>query len=440
MIRPIRGAFYRLAIVSALAGVRSSLRQADSNAKRLMLAEGLLNWGGGFFLVARPIYLYAIGFSAVTVGELFTLQALLAIIFSIPIAMASDVFGRRRFVVMGLLLDGAGAFLYFYSSNLTALAGAQVLFAFVNAAAGAPFLALFTDSTSSENRNELFVLLGFIGGISVAVGAYLSALPIPLAGLLNFGEFGGYRLLFLMVSLSSFAGSAVVALFVTEVRKRGEHEGGFSWRGMVKLPKKSMGVVLKFSVIGFTGFGAGLIIPLLSLWFTLRYSVDITVAGPLFGTIFLVTAFASLFTPAMARKRGSVFTIVATELSAIVLLVSIPLAPDYFEAGTLLVARSTLANMAAPITNSFVMGLVHPDERATAASIIQLFDGVPRAYAPAISGYLFSLGLINLPFYITALFYLVSSSLFYLFFRHVKPPAYLETRLPAPSAEIPPSP
>ena len=410
--------------MKALGRLFPSLGRVDANAKYLMLAEGLLNWGGGYFLVARPIYLYAIGLSPTTVGELISLQAFLAIILSIPIAMLSDALGRKRFVVIGMLLDAAGAFLFFYSSNLAVLGAAQVLFALVNAAAGAPFLALFTGSTTPENRNEQFVVLGFVATISLAVGGYASGLPIPLEGVLQASYLGAFRFLFLVVSLTSLAGGVIVALFVSEERRTGPAERRISFRGLVNLPRKSMRVVKRFSVIGFTGFGAGLIIPLLPLWFTLRFEVDTSVIGPLFGSIFLTTAFASLVTPALARKRGNVVTIVATQLSAIALLVSIPLSPNYLSAGVLMVARSTLANMAGPITNSFTMSLIHPEERATASSIIQLFDSVPRAYAPTISGYLFSLGMIDLPFYITALFYVVSSSLFYLFFRNVKPPDF----------------
>lgn len=405
-------------------GFFPALGQADPNAKYLVVAEGLLNWGGGFFLVARPIYLYAIGLNPTTVGALISLQAFLAVVLSIPIAMLSDALGRKRFVVYGMLLDGAGAFLFFYSSDIVALVAAQVLFAVVNAAAGAPFLALFTGTTTKDNRNELFVLLGFFGLASLSVGAYASGLPVPLESLLKVGYLDGFRFLFLVVSITSLAGGVIVALFVSETRERPPEGRRLTLERMVKLPKRSMSVVKKFSVIGFTGFGAGLVIPLLSLWFTLRFDVTTLVVGPLFGTIFLITAFASLLTPALARRRGSVFTIVVTQLSAIVLLVSIPLSPDYLSAGALMVARSTLANMAGPITNSFTMGLIHPDERATASSIIQLFDSVPRAYAPTLGGYLISLGLINLPFFITAVLYLASSSLFYFLFRNVRAPDF----------------
>lgn len=400
----------------------SSIRRADANARYLILATGLLDWGGGYFLVVRPIYLYAIGLNPTTVGELISLQLALAIILSVPVAMASDAFGRKPFVVCGLLLDGLGAFLFFYSSNLIVLAAAQVVFAMVNAMAGSPFLALFAGSTRSENRNDLFVLLGFVGGLALAVGGYASGLPVLLGSLFHVGYLSGFRFLFLAVSLTSLLGGVVVARSVSELREPNVPRVRFSLKGMVKLPRRSMGVVKRFSVIGFTGFGAGLVVPLLSLWYTLKFPANTSAVGPLFGSIFLVTAVASLFTPAMARRKGSVFTIVATQLSGVALLVSIPLAPDYLSAGVLMVSRSTLANMAQPITNSFTMGLIHPEERATASSIIQLFDSIPRAYAPAVGGYLISLGMIDLPFYVTALLYVLSSSLFYVFFRNLRPP------------------
>ncbi|MDG6900599.1 MAG: MFS transporter [Nitrososphaerota archaeon] len=407
-------------------GIRSSfpsLGQIDGNARYLTAAGALVNFGAGYFIVARPVYLYAAGFDPTVIGVLIAVQSFLGVILAIPIAMMSDIFGRKRFVVYGLLLDGIGSFLFFYSTNLAALVAAQVLFAFVTAAASSPFIALFMESTNEDNRNGLFVILSFVGGIAMAMGSFGAGLPVVLERMLGTDYLWGFRLIFLAVAITSLSSGAVVFRSVSEKPRAGSAmgSGGLSLSGLIKIPRKSMGVVKKFSIIGFTGFGAGLIIPLLPLWYNLKFGVDVSIIGPLFGSIFLTTALASLFTPAIARRRGNVFTIIATELSGVVLLVSVPLAPDYLSAGGIMVVRSTFANMSSPIMQSFMMGLVHPDERATASSMIQMFDSVPRAYAPAIGGYLLSVGLIDLPFYMTAVLYVVSITLFYFFFRRMEP-------------------
>ena len=406
-----------------IGAVFPSLRRAGGNAKSLIVAGSLGSFGGGLFTVARPVYLYAAGLDPTVIGILIAVESFLGVLLAIPVAMMSDLFGRKRFVVFGLLLDAVGAFLYFYSSDIIVLVIAQALFAFVTATVGAPFLALFADGTTEGNRNELFVLFYFAGGIATAIGSFVTGLQAPLAGLLGVGSLDAFRLLFLVVSATSLAAGVVVLRCVSERRAERAAAGGrgLSLRDMIRVPKKSMGVVKKFSIIGFTGFGAGLIIPLLPLWYNLRFGVDVSVIGPLFGSIFLTTALASLLTPAFAKRSGSVFTIVATQLSAIVLLVLIPLAPDYLSAGVVMVTRSTLANMSNPIMQSFMMGLIHPDERATASSMIQMFDAIPRAYAPAVGGYLLSVGLINTPFFVTAALYIVSTALFYIFFRKATP-------------------
>lgn len=382
----------------------------------LIAASFLINFGGGYFIVARPVYLHEIGFDPTIIGILITIQGLLGVALSIPVAMLSDVVGRKRFVVYGLLLDALGSFLFFYSTDLALLITAQVVFSFVAASAGAPFVAFFTETTTSENRNDLFVLLGFAGGIAISLGSFGSGLPPWLGQVLGTTEASAFRILFLAVAASSLAAGLVAQFFVSE--KRTTIAGGrISLRGAIKLPKKSLGVVKKFSIVSLTGMGAGMLIPLLPLWYTLRFGVDVSAIGPLYGLIFLMTAIASLFTPALARRKGSIFTIVVPDLAGVAVLLAMPFAPGYLLAGGLMVVRSLLANMYTPIYESFMMGKIDPEERATSSSIIQMFDNIPRAYASGIGGYLFSLGLLDLPFFITGALYVVSDSLLYVFFR-----------------------
>jgi MFS family permease len=396
-----------------------STRGIGRESACLIAASFLINFGGGYFIVARPVYLYQVGFDPTVVGILITIQGLLGVALSIPVAMLSDVVGRKRFVVYGLLLDALGSFLFFYTTSLALLIAAQLVFAFVVAAAGAPFFAFFTETTTNENRNDLFVLLGFASGIAMSLGSFGSGLPPWLGQLLGTSEAVAFRILFLAVAVSSLVAGLIAQFFVSERVTREPGVSRLSLRGAIKLPRKSLGVVKKFSIVSLTGMGAGMLIPLLPLWYDLRYGVDVSAIGPLYGSIFLMTAVASLFTPALVRQKGSIFTIVVPDLAGVAVLLAMPFAPGYLLAGILMVVRSLLANMSFPIYESFMMGQIDPDERAASASIIQMFDNVPRAYASGIGGYLFSLGLLDLPFFITGALYVLSDALLYVFFRNV---------------------
>ena len=394
-----------------------SSRGISKEAAYLIAASFLINFGGGYFVVARPVYLLQIGFNPTIIGILITVQGLLGVALSIPIAMLSDVVGRKKFIVYGLLLDAFGSFLFFYSTSLVLLIVAQVVFAFVTAAAGAPFFAFFTETTTSENRNDLFVLLGFASGIATSLGSFGSGLPPWLGGVLGTSETAAFRILFLAVATTSLTAGLVAQFFVHERKMTGVSTSRVSLRGVIRLPRKSIGVVKKFSIVSLTGLGAGMLIPLLPLWYTLKFGADVSAIGPLYGSIFLMTAVASLFTPALARRIGSIFTIVVPDLAGVAILLAMPFSPNYLFAGVLMVVRSLLANMYTPIYESFMMGQIAPEERATSSSIIQMFDNIPRAYASGFGGYLFSLGLLDLPFFITGALYVLSDTLLYFFFR-----------------------
>lgn len=405
----------------SLRGALPSTKGITRKAAYLIGINSLFNFAGGYYIVARPVYLHNVGFDPATIGILITIQAFLSIALSIPVAMLSDVWGRKRFVVFGLLFDALGSFLFYYSTGLGELVAAQVLFGFVDAAASSPFLALFTETTTNENRNDLFVFIGFASGIAFALGSFGSGLPPWLGSLLGMSEAAAFRVLFLAVAGSSLVAGLAAQFLVSEQKSRKASGGlGASMRGAFRLPRKSIGVVKKFSIISFTGLGAGMLIPLLPLWYSLKFNTDVSAIGPLFGSIFLITAVASLFTPALARLKGSVFTIVVPDLASVAVLVAIPFSPNYLFAGVLMVVRNLLSNMYNPILGSFMMGLIDPEERATASSIIQMFDNIPRAYASGLGGYLFSLGLLDWPFFITGALYILADSLLYFFFLNVK--------------------
>jgi predicted MFS family arabinose efflux permease len=179
--------------------------------------------------------------------------------------------------------------------------------------------------------------------------------------------------------------------------------------------------ILIFAVTrGLIGFGAGFVIPLFSLWFYLRFGVGGQVLGPLFAISNVTLAFSYLISSRLARTVGSVNSLVLCQALAIVMLVAIPESPDYTIVSILYVARNFLMNMSGPIETSFLMGIVKPEERASASAIAGTASNVARAVSPSFGGYFMSSVSLSIPFYITAALYASSTAIFYSIFRNVR--------------------
>lgn len=404
-----------------------SISKIDPEARALIFVGALINLGGPFYFVALSVYLSVAGLGPTTIGLLLAVESVFGFAFAIPMAMLSDIHGRKAFLLIGVLMASFSGLILVFTLNLALLVLAAVLTGIANSLLNAPAGALLAEKAGNDiERNNVFTLWSFYSGIAGGAGALLSGLvPTAFQIYFAFSTIISFRPLFALSALLGIISMLVIQFNVHEMRglpKKDPNVTKFRVsQSFLKLPRKSMRVVMKFSVLGLIGLGAGLIIPLFPLWFHLRFNLDISTIGPLFSGMMFVTAFASLLTPSLAKRRGSVSTIALTQISSIPLLVFIPFAGNYIQAGASMVARNMLMNVSGPIQRSYQMGVIHPDERATALSIISTFDAVPRAFAPAIGGYMFSLGLLSLPFFFTAALYTISISLFYVMFRNIKP-------------------
>lgn len=75
-----------------------------------------------------------------------------------------------------------------------------------------------------------------------------------------------------------------------------------------------------------------------------------------------------------------------------------------------------------PLRQSYVMGLVAPEERAVVAGLSNLPSQATSASTPALAGYLFDHVSMALPFEIGALIQGMSAATYWVFFRNLRPP------------------
>jgi len=382
------------------------------------------NLAYGMFYMDLPYLLTQVrGVSAGFMGALITIMGVSMVASSVPFGILADRFSRRRILIFGNVVASVTIAVFALTGNEVILLAAALFEGLSEAAFSASASALLADKATDEKRNSVFSFSGFTQSIAFGLGGFI----IPVVAV--FELFGytvqeSHSILYVMIAALSLA-STIIILKVTESRKPRE-------RVKVTLgslyPKKSGGVLWKYLLTSIIiAFGAGLVVPLMSVWFGYRFGVPDTLSGPILGASSLLIGIATLGSPPIARKLGIVKAIVVTQAASTLFMFLTPAAPEFISASIVYSFRSLLMNMASPLQQSMVMGLVHEDERGLASGISSALWKLPSSLSTFIGAWLMGLGLLATPFYLASIFYLVSILMFWYFFRNTKLPEEMLT-------------
>ncbi|MCY4379221.1 MAG: MFS transporter [Candidatus Dadabacteria bacterium] len=156
----------------------------------------------GIFLIVPVFSIYAVNYEGATLssaGVAFGIYALTQSLLQIPFGMASDRFGRKPVIVVGLLIFCIGSVLCAFADNIWELIITRAIQG--SGAIGAVAIAILGDCTRNEVRAQSFMLTGIIIGIAFIISLIVG--PVLAA------NFGFESLFFILAALG------LVAVFVT---------------------------------------------------------------------------------------------------------------------------------------------------------------------------------------------------------------------------------
>lgn len=96
------------------------------------------------------------------------------------------------------------------------------------------------------------------------------------------------------------------------------------------------------------------------------------------------------------------------------------LAPTAFLAAGFYLGRATFMNMASPVSDSYLMGIIEKEQRGFASAPNSVMRNLPNSASTILGGLILASGNYATPFSWGALFYAASAGLFYTAFRRVK--------------------
>jgi len=350
---------------AGLADYGTAIANFTPNARRLVWAHGIQNSGLGMLITVFAIYIKSAGLSEAVVGGFEGSVAIASAVVCLLAPPLIAVLGYRT-----LFLAAAGAFaLSRFGAALVPTAGVLLFLGLVGGLGvgvmQAATAAFYADNSSPRERTHLFSIdlvvrvgLGFAGSVA---GGFL---PLLFRSFMT--DVDAYRAT-VAVAAVLLAASAIPAWGIT---------------GRVGKPGRSMKRYLvtmrRFGSWGHTArllvpqllisFGAGLVMPFVSLYLKHHLGATIDQVGMIQGVSMLVMGVAALGGPIVARRVGLIRGLVFAQAISLPFLIAIPLTTSLRIAVVLFWIRTALMNMSWPLFSQFSMEGVPSREKPVVAA------------------------------------------------------------------------
>ncbi len=399
-------------------------QQARSGQLRIVYAaRALVSASRAIAGIGGPIYLAKVGFGGTGLGIVFALAGLFALLVSFGVGVLADRVGRRIFLVLYPLLIGGAGFVFAFTRAEWILGAMAVVASFgrgAGAGAGSvgPYqpaeTAMVADLARSGGRNQAFIAITQMSVIGAIAGSVIAFFAFPAT---SGGKGGAFTVAFVVAGVLAILGGIVALWLENDHRPRGERppKGVF--------PRSSLGLLARLWVTNtLNGLAVGMFGPFVTYFLYLKFHSSPAQIALLFLVVNVVSLGPIGQVGKLAARYGTIRVTVFFRLLQALLLVPFAFAPTFLTAGILYLVRMIAQRLALPLRQSYVQGRVPAEERARVAALSNLPSQGAMAASPALSGYLFDVAPLEVPFMIGGILQLVSTLFYWGFFSKSPPP------------------
>ncbi len=367
-------------------------------------------WGANSVILS--IYMLGIGMSTTLIGIILGLFSLMNALGSLIVGYLTDLMDRIRLFAMLSIISGS-LILLMVTGVPIIVSAAYLMSALFNRYV--VLTAIVGEYAKQRGiSDEVFSLSSSFNVIFSVVGSAITVLPSYLGHL-------GYELIFVIEA-------AAVYLTIPLVLNAIKHlDPAIVNAKIERISLKDLGelrsswLIKRLMPEAIIGLGAGVIIPLFSLWFYLKFHINIANLGIVYAISNATLALGTLMAPTISRFLHSrVISVVTLEGLATGVLAIMPSIYNLPLLLVLFIIRNTLMNMANPLLTSLINELAPREERGRVFGIWNMISSIPRAVGPSIGGYLMDTGYLDLPLYITSMLYAIAVVLFYVLLRSIE--------------------
>ncbi len=397
------------------------------NLRAIYVAAILRSVGVGLTGVLLGVYLSRSGFSATFIGEVIAAGLAGAAVGAVVVSFAADLLGRRNTLV-ALSLFAAGGGVGFALSGHRAFI---LLFAFLGMLNGfgtdrGPLFsleqAIMPQLTTAERRTWVLSWYSVFMDAAHALGALGGALPPLVSSRFGVSLAVSYQITFGVYAAVNLASMVLYLLLSPQVEVLSPVDTGT--RKAATVSPQTRKVVAKLAALsGMDSLGGGFMSDaLLAFWFFRRFGVPESGLGPLFFAGHLLNSASYPAAAWLARRIGLLNTMVFTHIPSSLFLMAVPFAPTFGMAVVFFFLREVLVEMDVPTRQSYVVGVVQPEERTFSSGVTNMTRSIARSVSPSFAGYLMQHLALSSPLFIGGGIKIVYDLALYVAFRRLKPP------------------
>ncbi|OLO28534.1 MFS transporter [Alkalihalophilus pseudofirmus] len=404
----------------------NQLKSYNKNVRLFLLTSFLGNVGMGIFMIIYNYYIRELGYDDQVNGKVIAMTAMASAIFLLPAGLMSDKVGRKKVILVGAVFSAITLLLraVFVDESLLLVSAfcTGVFMAFIQVSS----IPLLAENSTEKQRVHLFsfnfALIMVANVVGNAVGGTLSD---ALQAFLSLSPLWSVRIT-LLVGAAFFFASIIPVLKINEKKKlKTEKTAASSFTSIFKTQKSGLKMIALFAIAQLIiGFGSGLVIPYLNLYFTDRFEINKSLVGIILALGQASTAIALMIGPAVVKRFGEVRAVVILQLSSLPFLLLTAYTENLWFAVIGFLFRQALMNAGNPIQMSLMMRSVDDSIKGLANSVGQMVFQLGWAVMGPVSmtfvmlyGAYYGYAIV---FSITGGLYLIGSIYFYLVFRKVK--------------------
>lgn len=399
-----------------------------------MLANMFIQIGMGVFMVMYNLYIKELGMPETVNGKVISMTALATAIMLIPAGFFSDKFGRKWMIIGGAFF---GVLTLFYRSiAITETPMIYMAFftgifmAFVQVSA-VPFLA---ENSKPNERVHMFSIHFALVTIANVVGSLFGGvLADVLQVYFYMNEVASIRWALLVGSVIFTFGllplfklrdnKIEITTIDTNVNTEVDERKAIKQKLLKEDNnlKRNLIYIFHFSFASLLiGFGSGLVVPYLNLYFANRFEASNAYIGLILSLGSAMTAVAMLMGPLLVKKVGKVKALILFQLLSIPFLLLTAYTTSLLFASVGFLARQALMNAGNPIQSAVAMEVVSDKYKGLANSVNQTVFQIGWAtMGPIAAGLVIGFGSYwgyAYAFTITAVLYILSSTYYYFIF------------------------
>jgi len=313
----------------------------------------------GIVIPFLPQYAISLGASDLDVGIIFASYALVQLVTVIPFGLLSDRYGRRPFMIMGMLLLGVASLLYPLARNVPLMILCRAVQGLAAAATWSSAIALVADVYPGKDKGAK---LGIASG-ATNMGGIAGPLVGGVVSDVNF------NLPFLIIA------SACIVMFIymgfrLKVERREESVERIPYRKMIGESLRIRNVLIIIIINVLTTIFWGFIEPLMPPYLSGCFNLSSTEIGLIFGGMTFVYAIIQPVVGRLSDKYGRKKFIISGMILLAVANVIIPFSWDTVSLTIFLMLSSAVAAIAwTPLTPLVIESL--QDRRVGAYATVQ---------------------------------------------------------------------